>query len=180
MDKTIQFAVFVLAAAVLLSGCTGQPTMYGNAMTDPTQNTVANTTENLVTNPAVNQVTNQAENPAANTTVNQTNVTTAVENTIVSDDSGACQQHSVYFIHADWCPHCQKMKPWVLDLQSQNYNFVIVTSDNLASYKDCLIGVAKMQYIPEFVCLSNKQSHVGEFTDESALKAFADACGTSG
>jgi thiol-disulfide isomerase/thioredoxin len=89
----------------------------------------------------------------------------------------ACQQNSVYFIHADWCPHCQKMKPWVLDLQSQNYTFVMVTNENLASYEDCLTGVAKMQYIPEFVCLSTSQSHVGEFTDENALKAFADACG---
>ncbi|VVB73465.1 Uncharacterised protein [uncultured archaeon] len=69
------------------------------------------------------------------------------------------------------------MKPWVVDLQGQNYSFIMVTNDNLAAYKDCLTGVAKMQYIPEFVCLSTSQSHVGEFTDENGLKAFADACG---
>jgi thiol-disulfide isomerase/thioredoxin len=126
MQKTILFAAFVLVAAVLLSGCTGQPTAYEN--------------------------------------------TTAL-------NISACQQNSVYFIHADWCPHCQKMSPWVQDLETQGYAFVSVTTDNLASHKDCLTGIAQMQYIPEFDCISTNQSHVGEFTDENALKAFADACG---
>jgi len=155
MQKTILFTAFVLVAAVLLSGCTGQPAAYRNT------------------------VTNQTENPVTNTTVetaNQTGGTEAIVNSNVSN-SNTCQPNSVYFIHADWCPHCQKMAPWVTDLETQGYSFVSVTTDTLAVHKDCLTGVAKMQYIPEFVCLSNSQSHVGEFTDEDALKAFADECG---
>jgi len=156
MQKTILFAIFMMAASVLLSGCTGQPAGY--------RNTAAVTGDNAQAggNAQAGASTGQAGIAAANTT---------------ASNGSACQQNSVYFVHADWCPHCQKMAPWVADLETQGYRFVSVTSDNLASMKDCLAGIAQMQYIPEFVCISNKQDHVGEFADENELKAFADACG---
>jgi len=104
--------------------------------------------------------------------------TSAVESNTSAQQESSCKQNSVYFIYADWCPHCQKMKPWVTDLESQGYKFVKTSSDNVDSVRGCLAGIGQMQYIPEFVCISNKQDHVGEFTDENAMKAFADACGT--
>jgi thiol-disulfide isomerase/thioredoxin len=146
-------ALVVIVVGIILIGIGGHARQTGD-------NGLAQNSQQVPVSVTVKQASGSTGNGGTNTAL-----------------GGSCQQNSVYFIHADWCPHCQKMAPWVADLGTQGYAFVSVTTENLASYKDCLTGVAKMQYIPEFVCLSNKQSHVGGFTDENAMKEFADACG---
>ena len=96
-----------------------------------------------------------------------------------STESAACASNEVYFIYADWCPHCQKMKPMATQLASEGYKFVMVNSQDgsaLSAAKDCLGGIAQLQYIPEFVCMGNAKDHVGEFASIDEMRAFAEAC----
>lgn len=94
-----------------------------------------------------------------------------------SEQNISCQPNSIYFIYADWCPHCQRMQPLVSDLQSKGYRFVKVSVDNVSSVENCLADIAQLKYVPEFVCIFLKKDHVGEFTNESEMRAFADDCG---
>jgi thiol-disulfide isomerase/thioredoxin len=169
--KVVLIAAMVLVAAVILMGIGGQAQQANG-------NRPAQDVQRVPVSVTVNQVNGAGGNAGPANTGATGDVGTANTNVQTSQGS-SCQTNSVYFIHADWCPHCQKMAPWVADLEAQGYKFVGVTSDNLASYRDCLKGVAQMQYIPEFVCLSTSQSHVGEFNDKSELKAFADDCGAN-
>ncbi len=94
-------------------------------------------------------------------------------------EQDACATSQVYFIYADWCSHCQKMKPWVEQLISEGYAFIKVNSQDSTAVNEartCLDGIAQLQYIPEFVCVGNKQDHVGEFASINEMKAFVSAC----
>jgi thiol-disulfide isomerase/thioredoxin len=144
--------IALLAVGVLLFGCVGQ-----NGL--------------LSTTPDVK--------PAENNTVSNSNgsVNTA------SNDPVSCLakygMSGVVFIHADWCPHCQNMKPLVQQLQSEGYKVVMAnTADKpaLDQVKECLSGVAQMKYIPEFVCPANKEDHVGEFANIEEMRAFFERC----
>lgn len=132
--------------------------------------------------PNVN-TTNKTNPPGGeiNTTINSTNQTgnSSVNNT-GNTPGNQCSPNVVYFIHADWCPHCQKMKPWVQQLEGEGYEFFWAESSNTSAIQiatSCLQGIAKMQYIPEFVCISNRGDHVGEFASIDEMRAFADECG---
>lgn len=117
-------------------------------------------------------------NATVNTTTNSTNSTgnSSVNNTL----GDQCSPNVVYFIHADWCPHCQKMKPLVQQLEGEGYKFFWAESGNKSAIDlaaSCLQGIAQMKYIPEFACISNSKSHVGEFGSIDEMRAFADECG---
>jgi len=157
-------AIALLLTSLLLSGCMQTVQNEGQMS--------YNVTGNQNAGAAVAPNNNSTTEPAVANLTNSTNSTI-----IQAQNNSACQANSIYFIYADWCPHCQKMKPWVADLESKGYKFVKVSSDKASSVADCLAGIAKMQYIPEFDCISTKESHVGEFDSEDALKAFADSCG---
>jgi thiol-disulfide isomerase/thioredoxin len=83
----------------------------------------------------------------------------------------------VIFIYSDSCPHCQKMKPIITDLQGENYKFKWASvSDNEIKtilskcYADVLVGG-----VPQFICARNGQTIVGQRTKE-IMKEFAASC----
>ncbi|MCS7109470.1 MAG: thioredoxin family protein, partial [Candidatus Micrarchaeota archaeon] len=90
-----------------------------------------------------------------------------------------CEMKKVYFIYADWCPHCQRMKPLVSQLENEGYQFVKIDSQNPDAVnlaKECLTGIAQLKYIPEFVCISNRQTHVGAFSNIDEMRKFVSNC----
>lgn len=84
---------------------------------------------------------------------------------------------TVVFYHADWCPHCQNMRPIVQELEAEGYNFhwaETSTGEGMEVISDCLKD-AIQQGVPEFVCAGTKEVKVGEMPKEN-LKSFADKC----
>jgi thiol-disulfide isomerase/thioredoxin len=84
---------------------------------------------------------------------------------------------TVIFLYSDSCPHCQKMKPIITELQSENYNFKWASvSDNemrnilSECYSDVLAGG-----VPQFICAKNGQTIVGEKSKET-MAEFAKSC----
>ena len=160
--RTLMLIVLIGVVGVLLFGCVAGPSaLLPSNLNVQKNNTVANT--------------NTTTTPANNATVSNTSANL--------DPVSACLAkyglEGVVFIHADWCPHCQKMKPWVQQLQSEGYKAVMANSDDkttLGYVSECLSGVAQMKYIPEFVCPANKEDHVGEFTSIDEMRAFFDRC----
>ena len=95
--------------------------------------------------------------------------TCAVENGLTKD--------TILFVYSDTCPHCQRMKPIVVELEVEEYNFKwISASDNEAKiilrncFSDVLAGG-----VPQFICAKNGQTIVGE-TPKEILREFADNC----
>lgn len=153
----------LLVAIVVISGCIGnQGSQVQNQNVEPNSMVgkyVLNASENKT-----------VENQSTTTTGNSGNV--QVKQT-------TCENNKVYFIYADWCPHCQKMKPWVSQLESEGYLFTRIDSqsqDAINTAKECLTGIAQLKYIPEFVCPANKKDHVGEFASIDEMKAFVAEC----
>jgi thiol-disulfide isomerase/thioredoxin len=137
-----------------------------NAMQLSGENTVPNTNTNTNSGNAVTG-TNKSNSNSSNSELNS------------SSNENSCKTNQVYFIYADWCPHCQKMKPWVQQLEQQGYYFTKINSEDsnaLSQAVECLKGIVEFKYIPTFVCISNKQSHIGEFSSIEEMKAFATAC----
>ena len=95
--------------------------------------------------------------------------TCAVENGLTKD--------TILFVYSDTCPHCQRMKPIVVELEVEEYNFKwISASDNEAKtilrncFSDVLAGG-----VPQFICAKNGETIVGE-TPKEVLREFADNC----
>lgn len=83
-----------------------------------------------------------------------------------------------FFIYADWCPYCAKMKPWVQQLQ-EKHNIVWINAENSSAVKiisECLSGIAQLKYIPEFVCPANGESHIGAFASIEEMDSFMTKC----
>jgi len=87
---------------------------------------------------------------------------------------------TVFFYHADWCPHCKKMIPWVQGLQDKGYKFLFAEVSNASAMnilKDCMSDVLQLGGgVPQFGCSSNGQMHIGEFRSTDDMKKFADDC----
>lgn len=85
----------------------------------------------------------------------------------------------IVFVHASWCPHCQKMKPIVQELtDSGELIFSLEEQDaNFQAVVDCLGG---FDGYPTFICAGSQEKKAGEMTKEE-LQAFAQSCslGTS-
>lgn len=158
--------ISILSLMIIIGGCIGNQlqTTQTNTIQTETQNTgkyILNSSKNI------NSSNHENSNIETNTSKSNENVKTF------------CELNKVYFIYADWCPHCQKMKPWVAQLESEGYMFVKIDSQNQESVnlaKECLTGIAQLRYIPEFVCIANKKNHVGEFASIDEMKAFVSAC----
>lgn len=149
--KSILF-IALLAVGVLLFGCVGSGGL-------------------LSTTPDVK--------PAENNTVSNPNGSVNTASNGPSSCLAKYGMEGVVFIHADWCPHCQNMKPLVEQLQSEGYKVVMAnTADKtiLGQVSECLSGVAQMKYIPEFVCPKNKEDKVGEFASIDEMRAFFERC----
>jgi thiol-disulfide isomerase/thioredoxin len=87
---------------------------------------------------------------------------------------------TVAFYHANWCPHCANMKPWVQELEEQGYKFFWVEESdtvNITIAKDCLSGIIGFNDgIPQFACPSNGEKHMGEFVTKDDMLNFVKAC----
>ncbi|RMF07235.1 thioredoxin, partial [Candidatus Woesearchaeota archaeon] len=84
---------------------------------------------------------------------------------------------TVIFYHADWCPHCKRMKPIVQKLEGEGYKFLwseTSKQENMDVIKDCFADVVESG-VPEFICANSGELKVGEMTEE-ALREFADRC----
>ncbi|MEM3408407.1 MAG: thioredoxin domain-containing protein [Candidatus Micrarchaeia archaeon] len=160
------FAVFLILGILITSGCIGNQ-IQTNSLIQPNQimgKYVLNSSDGN---------NNSINSTSANSTSNFK--TTQELETIKTN----CEVNKVYFIYADWCPHCQKMKPWVTQLEKEGYLFIRIDSQNRDAVnlaRECLTGIAQLKYIPEFVCPSNKQSHVGEFASIEEMKSFVSSC----
>ncbi len=108
------------------------------------------------------------------------------ENKNATGDMKSCLQKNgvslgaVAFYHADWCPHCAKMKPWVQELEAKGYQFYWIEEKNTTAIgilKDCLSTVidAGSGY-PQFGCPSNGKLQLGEFPSQEAMETFAKDC----
>ncbi|MEM3455516.1 MAG: thioredoxin family protein [Candidatus Micrarchaeia archaeon] len=159
-------AVFLILGVLIISGCIGNQ-VQTNSITQPNQ-----TMGKYVLNSS-DENNNSTNSNSANST-SGSKATQELE-TIKTN----CEVNKVYFIYADWCPHCQKMKPWVTQLENEGYLFVRIDSQNQDAVnlaRECLNGIAQLKYIPEFACPSNKQSHVGEFASIEEMKRFVSSC----
>jgi len=92
---------------------------------------------------------------------------------------------TVAFYHASWCPHCQKMEPWVKELENQGYKFLWAQADSQESTMVANVKIAQECYkdvinfgggIPQFGCAANGQLHIGEFMSKEEMKNFAEKC----
>jgi len=79
----------------------------------------------------------------------------------------------IVFFYSDYCPHCNKMKPIVKELEGEGYKILWIKNLNSFS-KECLSGVMS-GFVPEFICLKNSKTLVGEQSKER-LKRFFDEC----
>jgi len=160
-------------------------TQFKNAAINPGTNGMQLSGENTVPNTNTNTNSGNTGNNNANsgnaitgTNESNSNSSNSELNSSPSNEN-SCKTNQVYFIYADWCPHCQKMKPWVQQLEQQGYYFTKINSEDsnaISQAVECLKGIVEFKYIPTFVCISNKQSHVGEFSSIEEMKAFATAC----
>ncbi len=86
---------------------------------------------------------------------------------------------NVIFYHSASCPHCVKMEPFVKALTDEGYAFNEVYDKNpdfeakRQEYSDVL---NLNQGVPQFGCRATGEMHLGEFTNQSELKKFADKC----
>ncbi len=88
---------------------------------------------------------------------------------------------AVIFYHTDWCPHCQKMKPWVQNLTDEGYKFFSVEAEKEPNKVKIVKECASKEIntgggIPQFGCPANGKSHIGEFTSIADMKNFAEEC----
>ncbi len=88
---------------------------------------------------------------------------------------------TVIFYHTDWCPHCQKMKPWVQNLTDEGYKFFSVEAEKEPNKVKIVKECASKEIntgggIPQFGCPSNGELHVGEFSSISDMENFAKKC----
>lgn len=83
-------------------------------------------------------------------------------------------EYSVVFFHANWCPHCQAMKPLVSDLIKEGYP---VVKAEVSTEKGKLIEekYPTVQSVPTFICYGTNKIIVGEQT-KSALIDFINSC----
>lgn len=86
-------------------------------------------------------------------------------------------KNSVIFIYSESCPHCQRMKPIVTELETEEYKFKWASVSDSAikpilsnCYSDVLAGG-----VPQFICARTGQTIVGEQAKET-LKSFAQSC----
>ncbi|MDI6730617.1 MAG: FKBP-type peptidyl-prolyl cis-trans isomerase [Candidatus Altarchaeum sp.] len=88
---------------------------------------------------------------------------------------------TVIFYHTDWCPHCQKMKPWVQNLTDKGYKFFSVEAEKEPDKVEIVVKCASNEInmgggIPQFGCVANGKSHSGEFMSIEDMKNFAEEC----
>ncbi len=88
---------------------------------------------------------------------------------------------TVIFYHTDWCPHCKKMKPWVQNLTDEGYKFFWVEAekepDKVKIVKECASKEINIYGgIPQFGCVANGESHLGEFMSIEDMRNFAEKC----
>ena len=108
------------------------------------------------------------------------------ENNNATGDMKSCLQTSgislgaVAFYHADWCPHCAKMKPWVHELEAKGYKFYWIEEQNstaIGVLKNCLTTVIDPNGgYPQFGCPSNGKNQIGEFPSIDSMESFAKDC----
>ncbi|MFH1470981.1 MAG: thioredoxin family protein [Candidatus Micrarchaeota archaeon] len=86
---------------------------------------------------------------------------------------------TMMFYHADWCPHCAKMKPIVEELENNGYKFYWIEEKNetaITVLNDCLTTVIDPRGgYPQFGCPSLKKAVPGEMSKEE-LENFVKAC----
>jgi len=104
-------------------------------------------------------------------------------NLSISDLIPGLKEGSVIFYHADWCPHCVKMEPWVAELTGAGYEFYdLYNKDPEFEAKKALVLEHLSDIIdvdggvPQFGCVSNKKKHIGEFPSKEDMQNFADEC----
>lgn len=156
--------VVIAVAALVLFGCVHQ--------TDFKPIVISNTSANVSANTSV--VTNFSKNSST------TDLTDGMESTPTACLAKYGIDEGVVFIYADWCPHCQDMKPLVQQLQREGFSVYLAPSTNstvVGYLRECLSGIAQLRYIPEFVCPSNGKSKVGKFSNIDEMRAFFQACG---
>jgi len=132
-----------------------------------------------VTNPDINENFQPTNGDKTTETDNAATGSSTNSSSELISNQNSCKTNEVYFIYADWCSHCQKMKPWVQQLEQEGYYFIKINSqdsDALSQAVECLKGIIEFKYIPTFVCISNKQSHVGEFSSVEEMKQFVAVC----
>jgi parvulin-like peptidyl-prolyl isomerase/glutaredoxin len=109
---------------------------------------------------------------------------TAAKTTALSDDvSDECikkyslKGDAIVFYHADWCPHCTKMKSIVEELENEGFEFYWAEVDDkeaAAVIGNCFKDVVE-KGVPEFICAGTKEMKMGEIS-KTALKSFAEKC----
>ncbi len=88
---------------------------------------------------------------------------------------------AVIFYHTDWCPHCQKMKPWVQNLTDEGYKFFSVEAEKEPNKVKIVKECASKEIntgggIPQFGCPANGKNYIGEFMSIADMKNFAEEC----
>ncbi len=80
----------------------------------------------------------------------------------------------VIFFHANWCPHCQVMKPIVDDLIAEGYPIINAEVKSEIGIKVAVL-YPNVHSIPTFICYNTNETAVGE-KSKDALIAFINEC----
>jgi len=88
-------------------------------------------------------------------------------------------EDTVIFYHSLNCGWCQKMIPYVENLQTEGYEFHwadVSDAESRAVVDDCFSDYLTSGSVPQFICVNNGEIQVGAFQDEEGLRGFADSC----
>jgi len=89
-------------------------------------------------------------------------------------------ENVVFYYTSDLCENCDLMVSWVKELEKESYNFTGIDMNNtmqMTVAKQCLNQLIDVNgYVPQFVCPTTGQTHIGKFDFYDDLKEFADKC----
>lgn len=86
---------------------------------------------------------------------------------------------TVVFFYSTACHWCKKMAPWVEELGNQTYNFLwieVQDTEKMKIYNECFGALITETGVPQFICTTDAELHLGAFQDIDALKEFAEKC----
>jgi len=87
-------------------------------------------------------------------------------------------ENTVIFFHANWCQHCQTMKPIVNELIQAGYP-IVNAETNTEIGKLIAVKYPNIHSIPTFICYGSGKTKIGKQNKE-ALIDFVDKCRVEG
>jgi len=84
---------------------------------------------------------------------------------------------TVVFVYSNSCPYCNKMKPFVNELEDEGYKFYWAEGSDSEAREvitNCFSDLLG-KYVPQFICPATGKEQTGAMSKDE-LKKFADDC----